>query len=375
LIRAKKYGFAISLLIITVLWFIMATFSERRIPYAENCLPPAIPPPERVRLVFAGDLMQHLPQVIAALNSEHDHDYTESFQYVKPIFQEADMAILNLETTLTPSTLYSGYPLFRSPAKLANMLQDMGIDVAVLANNHICDNGWTGIDYTSRRLDSLGVASTGAFVDSLQYKRFHPLRINAGHIRFAIFNYTYGTNGMPVPKGAIVNLIDTSAIARDLAQIDRTQTDCVIVFFHWGDEYVRHPNREQRMLAGFCLQRGVEIVVGSHPHVIQPIETSLDSAGIIRAVTIYSLGNLVSNQRERYRNGGIIVTLDLEKTKNHPLRITPSYTPVWVSRSKYHILPPSVADTIILSTNERLDYQQFIEDSRALLHSDRNIDQ
>jgi poly-gamma-glutamate synthesis protein (capsule biosynthesis protein) len=317
-----------------------------------------------VRLVLAGDLMQHVPQVKAARNSEGGYDYAESFQFVKPVFQGANLAILNFETTLTPSGRYTGYPQFRSPPALAEALPEMGIDVAVLANNHICDNGRTGIDCTIKYLDSLGIAYTGAFADSLQYNRLHPLRIDVNGIRFAIFNYTYGTNGLPIPQGAIVNLTDTLAIAQDLSGIDRTETDCVIVFFHWGDEYVRKPNATQRLLAGFCHQRGVEIVAGSHPHVVQPIELIMDDDSVARAVTVYSLGNLVSNQRNRYRNGGLIVTLDLEKTDGQPLAIHPSYTPVWVSLPKYRILTPSVADTVALAGHEQEACRQFMQDTR-----------
>ncbi|MDR2138011.1 MAG: CapA family protein [Tannerella sp.] len=316
------------------------------------------------RLVLAGDLMQHLSQVQAARKTGGEYDYTESFRFVTSVFQKADLAILNLETTLTPSLHYTGYPRFRSPSALADALSEMQIDVAVLANNHICDNGRTGIDYTTRCLDSLGIAFTGAFADSLQYNRFHPLRIDVNGIRMAIFNYTYSTNGLPVPKGIIVNLTDTSAIARDLSRVDRREIDCITVFFHWGDEYVRRPTPTQRMLAEYCYRRGVEIVVGSHPHVIQPIDLHADSDGIIRSVTLYSLGNLVSNQRDRYRNGGLIVTLDLEKTVGRPLRIRPSYTPVWVSLPDYRILTPSVVDTIALSDRERKEYLQFEQDTR-----------
>ncbi|MDR3260392.1 MAG: CapA family protein, partial [Tannerella sp.] len=236
--------------------------------------------------------------------------------------------------------------------------------------NHICDNGKPGIDHTINCLDSLGIAYTGAFADSLQYRCFHPLRIDVGGMRFALLNYTYDTNGMPVPEGAIVNLTDTPAIARDLAQIDRTETDCVIVFFHWGDEYVRQPNRTQRRLAEFCHQRGAEIVMGSHPHVIQPVEVYPDADSVIRAVTVYSLGNLVSNQRNRYRNGGIIVTLDIEKAGDQPVRIRPYYTPIWVSLPKYRILPPSDADTVTLSKSEQTIYRQFMRDTRKLLKSE-----
>jgi CubicO group peptidase (beta-lactamase class C family) len=320
--------------------------------------------PERARLVFGGDLMQHLPQINAARNGGNGCDYTESFQYVKPLFRNADLAILNLETTLTPSLRYTGYPRFRSPPALADVLSEMGIDAVVLANNHICDNGREGINYTTHRLDSLGIAFTGAFADSLQYSRFHPLRVNVNGIRLAIFNYTYGTNGLPVPQGAIVNPIDTPAIARDLSRIDRREIDGVAVFFHWGDEYVRQPSPTQHMLAEYCRRRGVEIVIGSHPHVIQPVDLHADGDGIIRSVTLYSLGNLVSNQRDRYRNGGLIVTLDLEKTAGQPLHIRPSYTPVWVSLPGYRILTPPVADTVALSDRERKEYLRFMQDTR-----------
>jgi poly-gamma-glutamate synthesis protein (capsule biosynthesis protein) len=360
---------AISLLLVAVTGVLHR--AEKQTLSSEDCIAPVTSCTVRARLVFAGDLMQHLPQVSTARNNEGYHDYTESFRHVKPIFEDADLAILNLETTLTNAARYTGYPRFRSPASLAGALQDMGIDVAVLANNHICDNGKHGIDYTIRCLDSLGIAYTGAFADSLQYKRLHPLRIAAGGLRFALLNYTYGTNGMPVPEGAVVNLTDTFAIAFDLAQIDRAETDCVIVFFHWGDEYCRQPSQEQRMLAEFCRRRGVEIVMGSHPHVIQPVETDMDADSLIRAITVYSLGNLVSNQRNRYRNGGLVVELDIEKTDDRPVQIKPYCMPVWVSLLGYRILPPSVADTIALSGNERNAYLQFKQDTRELIDSGR----
>ncbi|MDR1675964.1 MAG: CapA family protein [Tannerella sp.] len=364
----KKQRFGISLLAFAaaglLAWFATPNHAGRQTPLSGadslSCSPCSL----RARLVLAGDLMQHLPQVNAARKPDGGYDYTESFRFVAPVFQEADLAILNLETTLTPSSRYTGYPCFRSPAALADALAEMGIDAVVLANNHICDNGRRGIDYTTRRLDSLGIAFTGAFADSLQYSRFHPLRIDVNGIRMAIFNYTYGTNGLPVPAGTVVNLIDTLAIAQDLSQMDRTEIDCIAVFFHWGDEYVRQPSPAQRMLAEYCRRLGVEIVIGSHPHVIQPVDLQVDSDSIIRSVTLYSLGNLVSNQRDRYRNGGLIVTLDLEKITGQPLRIRPFCMPVWVSRPGYRILTPSVADTLALSDRERKEYLRFMQDTR-----------
>lgn len=326
-----------------------------------------IHPPKQARLVFAGDLMQHIPQVNAARTSDENFDYTESFQDLVDIFKNADISILNLETTLNPKSYYTGYPIFRSPAQLADAIKNIGIDVAVLANNHICDNGRTGIEFTIKRLDSLGIAYTGAFSDSMQYKQLNPLRFSINQINFALLNYTYDTNGMPVPKGTIVNIIDTVMIAHDLQQIDRSDTDCIIVFFHWGDEYARKPNKEQRLLAEFCHKRGVELVIGSHPHVIQPVQAQSDIDSIIRSVTIYSLGNLVSNQRKRYQNGGLIITLDIEKTEEQPIRIKPYYTPVWVQVPKYRIIPPVIGDTLSMPDNHRTSYKQFMEDTRSLL--------
>lgn len=323
--------------------------------------------PRHARLIFGGDLMQHTPQVFAARNSSGKYDYSESFQYIKPLFEQADLAFVNLETTLTLSGYYTGFPLFRSPKELAGALDDMGIDVAVMANNHVFDGGKQGVYTTLALLDTAGIQHTGVFTDCEQFIRKHPLILHVKGMNIALLNYTYSTNGLPTPSGLSVNRIDSFTIARDIAQIDRSQTDAVIVFFHWGHEYARQPNSEQMALAELCHRYGVEIVIGSHPHVIQPISFQKEPDGSVHHITVYSLGNLVSNQRERYKDGGILVTLDLLKQQNQPLKITPSYTPVWVQLPKYTILTPSVADTLPMSDYDRNAYQQFFMDTKNLL--------
>jgi poly-gamma-glutamate capsule biosynthesis protein CapA/YwtB (metallophosphatase superfamily)/CubicO group peptidase (beta-lactamase class C family) len=331
--------------------------------------------PKHARLIFGGDLMQHIPQVNAARNDNGGYDYSKSFRYVKPIFEQADLSFINLETTLTTSGYYTGFPLFRSPKEIAGALSDIGVDVAVMANNHVFDGGKNGVITTLALLDSAGVKHTGVFTDSRRFIREHPLILQANGLTFALFNYTYGTNGLPTPEGLSVNRIDSFTIARDIALADRTKIDCIIVFFHWGYEYSRYPDEKQKALAGLCHRYGAEIVVGSHPHVIQPITIRenkyTDSDGEKRSytgqVTIYSLGNLVSNQRDRYQNGGIIVALDITKEKNKPLTINTSYTPIWIQLPDYSLLPPSVADTVIMSASERHTYEQFITDTQQLL--------
>ena len=324
--------------------------------------------PRQARLVFAGDLMQNLPQVHAARNkSGSGFDYSESFQHVKPIFEQADLAIVNLETTISANGNYTGYPMFRSPKALVETMADLGIDVAVMANNHVFDGGQQGVHTTLAMLDSIGVRHTGVFTDSSDKQNNHPLYLQANGIRFALLNYTYGTNGLPTPNGLYVNLIDTSVIARDIQQIDRTLTDGIIVYFHWGDEYARQPNEVQKRLAAICHRYGAEIVIGSHPHVVQPISFLEEEDGTVRQVTVYSLGNLVSNQRNRFTDGGIIVAIDVSKKQDEPMTLTTRYTPVWVQLPKYRILTTAVADTMALPANDRRAYQQFVADVNQLL--------
>jgi poly-gamma-glutamate synthesis protein (capsule biosynthesis protein) len=277
---------------------------------------------------------------------------------VKPIFEQADPAFINLETTLTTAGYYTGYPLFRSPKEIAGVLNETGIDVVAMANNHVFDGGKKGVITSLELLDAAGIKHTGIFTDSRRFIREHPLILRAKGLTFALFNYTCGTNGLPVPVGLSVNRIDSFTIARDIALTDRTKIDCIIVFFHWRYEYAGYPNSEQLAFAELCHRYGAEIVIESHPHVVQPISvhgnTCTGRSGKARNdtghVTVYSLGNLISGQRNRYRDGGIIVTLDVSKEKNRPLTVNTSYTPVWVKLPKYSILPPPVADTIAMST-------------------------
>lgn len=162
--------------------------------------------PRTARLVFAGDLMQHLPQVAAARRADGTFDYGRTFEAVAPLFADADLAAINLETTLTDSDRHTGYPCFRSPAALADALRACDIDVCVLANNHCCDGGAEGIRTTLRTLDRAGIGRTGVFTDSCDLRRHHPLRLRAGEVEVALLDYTYGTNGIPVPHLSLIHI-------------------------------------------------------------------------------------------------------------------------------------------------------------------------
>lgn len=317
---------------------------------------PVPPRPVRARVVFGGDVMQHLPQVEAARRNG-GFDYGAVFEALRPRFRRADLVVVNLETTLSRSR-YTGYPLFRSPTALADALREAGVDVAVMANNHCCDGGGEGVRTTIDELHRCRIRHTGVFRDSLDYARHHPLYLWCGGIRMALLNYTYGTNGMPVPPGIVVNGIDTVRMAADLATARRAKADCIAVCIHWGNEYERHENASQRMLAAFLKRHGADLVVGSHPHVIQPFEA--DSASVV----LYSLGNLVSNQRKRHCDGGLLAEIELTKHPDGRMEYALETIPVWVALPGYRILPPEAADTMALGPAYRL----FRDDTQKLLH-------
>lgn len=323
----------------------------------EGGAPPAalrLPPPQRVRLFFGGDVMQHLPQVEAARRGA-GFDYTEVFAALAPHMRAADWAVVNLETTLTAGGSYSGYPMFRSPVALADALRAAGVDVAVLANNHCCDGGGEGIRTTIRELERCGIRHTGVFADSADYRRNHPLLLECGGVRCALVNYTYGTNGLPTPSGTLVNRIDTVRMAADLARA-RAAADFVVAVMHWGNEYERRENPQQRRLADFLRRHGADVVVGSHPHVVQPWRA--DSTHVV----LYSLGNLVSNQRRRYTDGGLVAYVEASRHLDGRMTYRLETVPVWVSLPGYRILTPEAA----VAPRDSAAWSRFCEDLREL---------
>ena len=318
---------------------------------------------DTIRLVFGGDFMQHMPQVTAARTDEGGYDYSRSTEYVAPMFRDADVAVLNLETTITTTGKYSGYPCFASPTEVVDELQTMGIDIALLANNHCCDRLSRGIATTIEQLDMRNIAHAGVFTDSADYARNNILRFESRGVRFALVNYTYGTNGIPVPKDRLVNLIDTTAIVRDLRTIDRDSVDCMIACMHWGNEYERHENSEQKRLASILKREGVDIIIGSHPHVVQPYYA--DSTHVV----FYSLGNLVSNQRRRYTDGGLIAEVEVVRCDTiEGLRYSATAHPIWVMMPDYRMLPRSVGDTLTMPEATRAQYERFMTDTDELLN-------
>lgn len=339
----------------------------------------AVAQTEEINLLFAGDIMGHDSQIAAAFNdSTKTYSYAECFEHVKPFVEQADLAIANFEVTMAGQP-FKGYPQFSSPDQLAIDVQNCGFDVLVTANNHSCDRGRKGIERTIRVLDSLNIAHTGTFCDSTEYNSNYPLVVEVKGMRFAILNYTYGTNGIAVPNGNIVNMIDTKQIATDVAAA-RSKSDMIIACMHWGDEYVTTPTSNEIQLASMLKKLGVELIIGSHPHVLQPIE--LDT--VSNQLTVYSLGNFVSGQRTAPRDGAMMVNVKLTPQPNGKPRISANYRLTYVhyptinGKRHFIVVPVAAAESGLLqpinSTNWGRLYE-FATEARSIMSNNVCVDE
>ena len=326
----------------------------------------------RLRVVFAGDIMGHDTQIASALATGNEgYDYHPCFQYLKPYLTEADIAIGNLEVTLAGPP-YKGYPQFSSPDELADALKEAGFDILVMANNHALDRGTQGFERTIELLDSKGILHTGTFQSTWERSLSYPLVVQKNGVRVALLNYTYGTNGLRVPPPYMINRIDTLQMREDLMKAASAEPDFILVTMHWGTEYQLTENSQQRELAAFLFRNGADAIIGSHPHVVQPIRG--EGKGDLVA---YSMGNFISNQRPRYRDGGILFQLDLVKRLDGTAIEGHAYLPFWVWKpatkkgTRFTLVPanldPSLLSDPPMSTEDRSKMRQFLMDTRANL--------
>lgn len=295
-------------LLFSLLFIIIAQFS-----FAQD---------QKVSLLFVGDAMQHKAQLDGA-KTKDGYDYSPYFSLIRDSIQNVDLAVVNFETTL-PGKAYTGYPAFGSPDAFAYELKDAGFDVFLNANNHCLDRGKKGLERTIEMMDSMEVRYTGTFADEQARELHYPLIVTRNGIRMALLNYTYATNGINVQKPNIVNYIDRKLIYADIEKAKLMKPDIIIANMHWGEEYKLMPNKEQKDLAKFLTDNGVRLVIGSHPHVVQPLDIQQENDSITNVV-VYSMGNFVSNMRAANTDGGMIVNINLSKNKDNSISIDSCY--------------------------------------------------
>jgi poly-gamma-glutamate synthesis protein (capsule biosynthesis protein) len=327
---------------------------------------------DSITLVFAGDMMSHMPQVKAAYNPQSKrHEYEHWFQFLKDTIASADFAIANLETPLGGEP-YSGYPMFSAPDAFAEELKKVGFDILVTANNHTVDKGRKGLERTLSILDSLNILHTGSFRNQQEHDSTTPLMIEAKGVKIALLSYTYGTNGIPVPKPNVVNLIDHVQMEKDIVNARSLGAQIIIPIIHWGVEYQTYEHPSQVKTAEFLAVKGVDAIIGMHPHVVQPIKYVKSNRDSIPVA--YSLGNAVANMRDRYKDGGLFVQLTITIENDTPRITSFNDIPFWVWKGSskevkgihgYYVIPESKIS--ILPVGEAKKAKVFFDDTRKIL--------
>lgn len=324
---------------------------------------------DRITLLFVGDLMQHQAQINAA-KREAGYSYADCFKHVKNEISEADLAIGNLEVTLAGKP-YSGYPAFSAPDEYLYAIKEAGFDVLLTANNHCLDRRKKGLERTILMLDSLKLPHAGTYMNKEERRRQYPLLVEKNGFRIAFLNYTYGTNGIEASPPNVVNYIDKEQIKGDILAARRMLPDAIIACMHWGIEYRSLPEREQRELADWLIRQGVDHVIGSHPHVLQPMEIKKDARTPARHVIVYSLGNFISNMSKENTDGGAMVKLELQRVFRITRLLDCNYALIWTSRpdlsrkNNFELYPAAFINKSI-NTEEVTAMKRFLRNARAL---------
>lgn len=301
-----------------------------------------------VSISAIGDVLIHHPVYEDAKIKDGVYDFKPIIKNVKNLLSDADFTMANQESMIGGTELgLSSYPSFNSPFEVADALHDAGVDLVSIANNHTLDRGEAAILNAISHYQNIGMYYVGSYKNR---EDAHTLRvINVNGIKLGFLSYTYGTNGIPVPKDKpyLVNLIDRQKIKEDLQRL-KHEADVIIVNMHWGIEYQPYPTEEQKQLAKFLTNHGAHVIIGHHPHVLQPMEWVEGENGQ-KSIVIYSLGNFLSAQKGNGKDIGGIFTLQIEKKMNGDSK-------------NLTLRNPQIIPTIVLSHGSRNYQIQVLKD-------------
>ena len=333
--------------------------ADNEVPVIEQDIVIDLPDPEPVTatILSGGDVILHSPFLSTNkyLKSDGTYDFHDMFRFIKDDYDAADFTVLNLETTIN-DTVYSGYPIFRSPASIVTALKDSSVDMCLIANNHIYDNGDHGYFYTVETLDAQNMIRLGGRKDTSE-KDYVIQDING--IKIGFMNYVYATssgnslqiNAIPV-NSATAPLINTftynnldalySRIEANLSEMEMADVDYTIAYIHWGNEYQLSESAPQREIAAKLCDLGIDALIGGHPHVVQPVDLLTSSDNSHQMICLYSVGNHVSNQHREFMDSmpsghtedGLMSRLTVEKDHLGNVKlITADVIPTWVYRT------------------------------------------
>ncbi len=348
-------------------------------------------PDVTINIAATGDIMFHPSQIEGAYDeSTNTYDFRNSFKAVKDIFQSADLTIGNFEGTTAGNETYAyqGYPLFNAPDEALEAIKDAGFDVLSTANNHCLDTRKAGIIRTVEQISKQGMDSIGTFSKKPETR---VLMKDVKGIKIAFMSYTEMVNGLeaymdPADLDVMVNIIDETKMKEDIAYAKEQNADLIVFYMHWGIEYARTQSAFQEQTAEMLLSEGVDIILGSHPHVIQPSQT-IELNGEKKFVA-YSMGNFLSNQRvetlvpygmsaeeAKYTEDGVIINIEIEKNgETGEVSIKDiDYIPLWVYKgtdengSPEHIVYPidDFVESDDLNDNSKTRMNRSYKDTMA----------
>lgn len=311
-------------------------------------------------VISTGDIMVHSTQLTGAKTSSGEYDFSAFFKETAPYFKAADLAVANLEVTFggTESGSYSGYPVFNTPDSLADTIKASGLNFLITANNHAYDTGLYGLKRTAQVLKQRGIEFIGTR-ETTDDPEYAVKEINGIKIGFA--NFTYETSGKTAGRkylnGAIIageanDLINSfsydridefyATSANMINEMKSGGADYIVFYMHWGNEYKLSPDTWQKTIAQKLSNLGVNMIIGSHPHVIEPVELIRSEDGESTTVCIYSMGNCVSNQRQEimdscptgHTEDGVLFSFTLKKAKDGVTLNSLDLIPTWVNKYK-----------------------------------------
>lgn len=312
--------------------------------------------PVVITIASVGDVFIHKSVLDAVYEPENKtYNFFSPFAEIAPDLQDADLATAWFGGALDTVGPYTGYPVFKTPSTLASALKQAGFDI-LFRTNHTLDDGERGLQSTCAILKKYGISQVGAYGSEEESRNIFVYE--KGSLRVAFLSYTYGTNGIPIPRPWMVNLIDTDKIKTEIKKA-KAFADFVIVALHFGTEYERNPNREQRRIVTCLADNGADFIIGSHPHVLQPVECLTLPCGK-RVYVAYSLGNFFCGQRMRFTDTGVILKYQIVKRKGRAELASITYRPVWIAkyqvagRYRFQILP--IKKALALYQDGKLPY-------------------
>ena len=322
-----------------------------------------------VKMIMVGDALIHDRLYNTVRNEDGSYDFKPTIQYIKPIITKYDLKYYNQETILGGAELgYSSYPQFNSPNEVGDAFLDAGFNLVSLATNHTMDKGERGVlNSVNYWKSKKNVVYSGQWSSWDERNEVHVYDING--ISYAFFSYTTWTNGLETPNGKeyLNNVYSDEKAANDISKI-RDLVDVVIVAMHWGTEYSLDVSSSQQYIANYLAGLGVDLIIGSHPHVVEPVEYINNG----KTFVIYSLGNFLSAQYGIDRLTGLMVEVTIKKVVDVDRTITVSiespkaeltYTQT-NDYTKYRVYPYSKLNSTILP-----DYMNYYEYYKGIVSS------